>query len=104
MKPGKLSLALAVAIGIGFILSLSCVNHRAEYEVSYGNPDVFAQHIQTDDCTVKVGYGNLCIRNVPENVLRELPIQGKNIVFTSGMGQAAKMTHITAHWPRDWRN
>lgn len=39
------------------------------------------------------GCGNLGIRNALERALRELPIPARNIVFTSGIGQAAKMPH-----------
>jgi len=39
------------------------------------------------------GCGNLGIRNALETVLQELPIPARNIVFTSGIGQAAKMPH-----------
>jgi 2-oxoglutarate ferredoxin oxidoreductase subunit beta len=37
------------------------------------------------------GCGNYAIRDVLEKVLQELPISGKDVVFTSGIGQAAKM-------------
>lgn len=39
------------------------------------------------------GCGNLGIRNALERALRELPVLARNIVFTSGIGQAAKMPH-----------
>ncbi len=39
------------------------------------------------------GCGNLGIRNALETALQELPVTAKNIVFTSGIGQAAKMPH-----------
>jgi 2-oxoglutarate ferredoxin oxidoreductase subunit beta len=39
------------------------------------------------------GCGNLGIRNALERALGELPIPARNIVFTSGIGQAAKMPH-----------
>jgi len=39
------------------------------------------------------GCGNLGIRNALETALQELPVAAKNIVFTSGIGQAAKMPH-----------
>jgi len=37
------------------------------------------------------GCGNYAIREALEKVLQELPIPGKDVVFTSGIGQAAKM-------------
>jgi len=37
------------------------------------------------------GCGNFAIRDVLEKVIRELPVPRKRIVFTSGIGQAAKM-------------
>jgi 2-oxoglutarate/2-oxoacid ferredoxin oxidoreductase subunit beta len=39
------------------------------------------------------GCGNFLIRDVLEEALQELPIPMKDIVFTSGIGQAAKMPH-----------
>ncbi|MBN1661994.1 MAG: 2-oxoacid ferredoxin oxidoreductase [Deltaproteobacteria bacterium] len=39
------------------------------------------------------GCGNFAIRDVLEEVLKELPIPAQNVVFTSGIGQAAKMPH-----------
>jgi len=39
------------------------------------------------------GCGNFPVRDVLEKVLQELPIPVKNIVLTSGIGQAAKMPH-----------
>jgi 2-oxoglutarate ferredoxin oxidoreductase subunit beta len=39
------------------------------------------------------GCGNFPIRDVLEKVLQELPVPKKNIVLTSGIGQAAKMPH-----------
>jgi 2-oxoglutarate/2-oxoacid ferredoxin oxidoreductase subunit beta len=39
------------------------------------------------------GCGNFAIRDVLEKVLQEMPIPRKDIVFTSGIGQAAKMPH-----------
>lgn len=39
------------------------------------------------------GCGNFAIRDVIEKALEELPIPRQNIVFTSGIGQAAKMPH-----------
>jgi 2-oxoglutarate ferredoxin oxidoreductase subunit beta len=39
------------------------------------------------------GCGNLGIRNALENALQELPFPARNVVFTSGIGQAAKMPH-----------
>ena len=39
------------------------------------------------------GCGNFPIRDVLEKVFQELPIPVKNIVLTSGIGQAAKMPH-----------
>lgn len=43
------------------------------------------------DITWCPGCGNYAIRDVLEKVLQELPISRKDIVFTSGIGQAAKM-------------
>jgi 2-oxoglutarate ferredoxin oxidoreductase subunit beta len=39
------------------------------------------------------GCGNLGIRKVLEEVLKELPFPPQQVVFTSGIGQAAKMPH-----------
>ena len=39
------------------------------------------------------GCGNFAIRDVLEKALQEIPIPIKNIVLTSGIGQAAKMPH-----------
>ena len=39
------------------------------------------------------GCGNFPVRDVLEKVLQELPVPRKNIVLTSGIGQAAKMPH-----------
>ena len=39
------------------------------------------------------GCGNFAIRDVLEKAIEELPIPRQNIVFTSGIGQAAKMPH-----------
>ena len=39
------------------------------------------------------GCGNFPIRAALEKVLKELPVPAKNIVLTSGIGQAAKMPH-----------
>jgi 2-oxoglutarate ferredoxin oxidoreductase subunit beta len=39
------------------------------------------------------GCGNFAIRDVLEHALHELPVPVQNIVFTSGIGQAAKMPH-----------
>jgi 2-oxoglutarate ferredoxin oxidoreductase subunit beta len=39
------------------------------------------------------GCGNFAIRDVLEKALQKLPIPGKDIVLTSGIGQAAKMPH-----------
>src|SRR5512139_3121996 len=39
------------------------------------------------------GCGDFPIRATLEKVLKELPIPGKDIVLTSGIGQAAKMPH-----------
>jgi 2-oxoglutarate ferredoxin oxidoreductase subunit beta len=39
------------------------------------------------------GCGNFPIRSTLEKTLKELPIPGRNIVLTSGIGQAAKMPH-----------
>jgi 2-oxoglutarate ferredoxin oxidoreductase subunit beta len=39
------------------------------------------------------GCGNFAIRDALEKALQEIPIPIKNIVFTSGIGQAAKMPH-----------
>ncbi|MDQ5985933.1 MAG: 2-oxoglutarate/2-oxoacid ferredoxin oxidoreductase subunit beta [Syntrophus sp. SKADARSKE-3] len=49
--------------------------------------------VQRTDIAWCPGCGNFGIRNVLEDVLQELPIPRKNIVFTSGIGQAAKMPH-----------
>ena len=46
------------------------------------------QKIETGWCQ---GCGNFAIRDVLEKVLRELPVPRNKIVFTSGIGQAAKM-------------
>lgn len=39
------------------------------------------------------GCGNFPIRDVLESALKELPVPANKIVFTSGIGQAAKMPH-----------
>jgi 2-oxoglutarate ferredoxin oxidoreductase subunit beta len=39
------------------------------------------------------GCGNFAIRDVLEKVFRELPVPARQIVLTSGIGQAAKMPH-----------
>ncbi len=39
------------------------------------------------------GCGNFAIRDVLEKLLPELPVPANRIVFTSGIGQAAKMPH-----------
>jgi len=39
------------------------------------------------------GCGNFPIRDALEKALRELPVSGRKIVLTSGIGQAAKMPH-----------
>ena len=39
------------------------------------------------------GCGDFPIRATLEKVLRELPVAQKDIVLTSGIGQAAKMPH-----------
>ena len=39
------------------------------------------------------GCGNFAIRDVLEKLLPELPVAANRIVFTSGIGQAAKMPH-----------
>ncbi len=39
------------------------------------------------------GCGNFPIRDVLEKALQELPVPKKDIVLTSGIGQAAKMPH-----------
>jgi len=39
------------------------------------------------------GCGNFPIRTALESVLKELPVPARNIVLTSGIGQAAKMPH-----------
>jgi 2-oxoglutarate ferredoxin oxidoreductase subunit beta len=39
------------------------------------------------------GCGNFPIRDVLENVLKELPVPAGKVVLTSGIGQAAKMPH-----------
>jgi 2-oxoglutarate ferredoxin oxidoreductase subunit beta len=47
--------------------------------------------VQKADIAWCPGCGNFAIRDVLEKALQELPIPMKNIVFTSGIGQAAKM-------------
>jgi 2-oxoglutarate ferredoxin oxidoreductase subunit beta len=47
--------------------------------------------VQRDETAWCPGCGNFPIRDVLEKALQELPIPMKNIVFTSGIGQAAKM-------------
>ncbi|MCK9195961.1 MAG: thiamine pyrophosphate-dependent enzyme [Syntrophales bacterium] len=47
--------------------------------------------IKKTDITWCPGCGNYAIRDVLEKVLHELPIPRKDIAFTSGIGQAAKM-------------
>lgn len=42
------------------------------------------------------GCGNFAIRDVLEKVLDDLPVPRKDIVFASGIGQAAKMPHYLA--------
>ncbi len=42
------------------------------------------------------GCGNFAIRDVLEQTLDGLPVPRRNIVFTSGIGQAAKMPHYLA--------
>jgi len=49
-----------------------------------------------DDIAWCPGCGNFAIRDALEKALGELPIPGKEIVFTSGIGQAAKMPHYLA--------
>ncbi len=49
--------------------------------------------ITKDDMAWCPGCGNFAIRDVLEKVLADLPLPGKKIVFTSGIGQAAKMPH-----------
>jgi 2-oxoglutarate/2-oxoacid ferredoxin oxidoreductase subunit beta len=49
--------------------------------------------VQRTDIAWCPGCGNFAIRDVLETVLQELPIPRKDIVFTSGIGQAAKMPH-----------
>jgi 2-oxoglutarate/2-oxoacid ferredoxin oxidoreductase subunit beta len=49
--------------------------------------------VQRSDIAWCPGCGNFAIRDALEKALRELPIPGKDIVFTSGIGQAAKMPH-----------
>ncbi len=39
------------------------------------------------------GCGNFAIRDALEKAIRELPVPRKDIVLTSGIGQAAKMPH-----------
>jgi 2-oxoglutarate ferredoxin oxidoreductase subunit beta len=46
---------------------------------------------QRSDIAWCPGCGNFAIRDVLEMALRELSLPAKNIVFTSGIGQAAKM-------------
>jgi len=48
---------------------------------------------QKSDIAWCPGCGNFAIRDVLEKTLAELPIPRKDIVFTSGIGQAAKMPH-----------
>ncbi|HEX9157267.1 MAG TPA: thiamine pyrophosphate-dependent enzyme, partial [Syntrophales bacterium] len=43
------------------------------------------------------GCGDFPIRATLEKVLKELPIPGKDIVLTSGIGQAAKMPQYLPH-------
>ena len=49
--------------------------------------------VQRNDIAWCPGCGNFAIRDVLEAVLLELPIPRKDIVLTSGIGQAAKMPH-----------
>ena len=49
--------------------------------------------VQKTDMAWCPGCGNFSIRDVLEKALQELPIPVKNIVLTSGIGQAAKMPH-----------
>lgn len=49
--------------------------------------------VQRNDIAWCPGCGNFAIRDVLEAVLQELPIPRKDIVLTSGIGQAAKMPH-----------
>jgi 2-oxoglutarate ferredoxin oxidoreductase subunit beta len=49
--------------------------------------------VQKTDIAWCPGCGNFAIRDVLEKALREIPIPIKNIVLTSGIGQAAKMPH-----------
>ena len=49
--------------------------------------------VQRSDIAWCPGCGNFPIRDVLEKAFQELPIPIKNIVLTSGIGQAAKMPH-----------
>jgi 2-oxoglutarate/2-oxoacid ferredoxin oxidoreductase subunit beta len=49
--------------------------------------------MQRTDTAWCPGCGNFSIRDCLEKALQELPIPNKNIVLTSGIGQAAKMPH-----------
>lgn len=49
--------------------------------------------MQRSDIAWCPGCGNFAIRDALEKALRELPVPGRNIVLTSGIGQAAKMPH-----------
>lgn len=51
---------------------------------------------QKNDIAWCPGCGNFAIHDVLEKALRELPVPLKNIVFTSGIGQAAKMPQYLA--------
>jgi 2-oxoglutarate ferredoxin oxidoreductase subunit beta len=52
--------------------------------------------IKKDDMAWCPGCGNFAIRDVLEKVLDDLPVPRKDIVFASGIGQAAKMPHYLA--------
>lgn len=49
--------------------------------------------MSTQDIAWCPGCGDFPIRATLEKVLKELPVPGKDIVLTSGIGQAAKMPH-----------
>ena len=49
--------------------------------------------VQKTDIAWCPGCGNFAIRDALEKALQEIPIPIKNIVLTSGIGQAAKMPH-----------
>ena len=55
MKSVKWLLALALVVGIGFAIGVSCSNNGTGSHVSVGNPDVMIQNLRTESCTVKQG-------------------------------------------------